>query len=66
MKTIIILAATLALSACATTTLRMPDGSLHTCRHYLDNVVWWDGSDDEAASAACVRIGAERMIGGAK
>ena len=62
--TIIILAATLALSACAESTVRMPDGSLHTCRHYLDGIVMWDGSDDEAANAACIRIGAERMIGG--
>lgn len=66
MKTIIALAATLALSACATSTLRLPDGTLHTCRHYLDGIVMWDGSDDAEASAACVRIGAERMIGGAK
>lgn len=65
MKTTIILAATLALSACATSTVKMPDGSLHTCRHYLDGIVMWDESDDAEASAACVRIGAERMIGGA-
>ena len=47
MKTIIILAATLALSACASSTIRMPDGSLHTCRHYLDGIVMWDGSDTD-------------------
>ena len=59
-------AATLALSACAESTVRMPDGSTHTCRHYFDGVVLWDGSDDEAANAACIRIGAERMIDGVK
>ena len=64
--TIIILAATLALAACAESTVRMPDGSTHTCRHYLDGVVLWDRSDDEAANAACIRIGAERMIGGSE
>lgn len=66
MKTIIILAATLALSACATTTLRMPDGSLHTCRHYLDGIVMWDGSDTDDATKVCRQIGVDRMNGGAK
>lgn len=61
MKTPVILAATLALSACATSTVKMPDGSLHTCRHYLDNVVWWDGSDTDDATAVCREIGVERM-----
>ena len=61
MKTTIILAATLALSACATSTLRMPDGSLHTCRHYLDGIVMWDGSDTDDATRACRVVGVERM-----
>ena len=61
MKTTIILAATLTLSACATTTLRMPDGSLHTCRHYLDGIVMWDGSDTDDATRACRVVGVERM-----
>ena len=65
MKTIIILA-TLALSACATTTLRMPDGSRHTCRHYLDGIVMLDGSDTDDATRACRVVGVERMDGGAK
>ena len=66
MKTIIILAATLALSACATSTLRMPDGSLHTCRHYLDGIVMWDGSDTDDATRACRVVGVQRMDGGAE
>lgn len=57
----IILAATLALSACATSTLRMPDGSTHTCRHYLDGIVMWDGSDTDDATRACRVVGVERM-----
>ena len=61
MKTTIILAATLALSACATSTIRMPDGSTHTCRHYLDGIVMWDGSDTDDATRACRVAGAERM-----
>ena len=61
MKTIIILAVTLALSACATSTVQMPDGSLHTCRHYLDGIVMWDGSDTDDATRACRVVGAERM-----
>ena len=61
MKTIIILAATLALSACATSTVKMPDGSLHTCRHYLDGIVMWDGSDTDDATRACRVVGVERM-----
>lgn len=61
MKTPIILAATLAISACATSTLRLPDGSLHTCRHYLDNIVMWDHSDTDDATQACRVVGVERM-----
>lgn len=60
MKSLILLT-TLALSACATSTLRMPDGSLHTCRHYLDGIVMWDGSDDAEATRACRVVGVERM-----
>ena len=56
-----ILAATLALSACATSTIRLPDGSLHTCRHYLDGVVLWDRSDTDDATQACRVVGVERM-----
>ena len=65
MKTTIILAATLALSACATSTVQMPDGSLHTCRHYLDGIVMWDGSDTDDATRACRVVGVERMNGAA-
>ena len=61
MKTIIILAATLALSACATSTVQMPDGSLHTCRHYLDGIVMLDRSDTDDATRACRVAGVERM-----
>ena len=61
MKTIIILAVTLALSACATSTVKMPDGSLHTCRHYLDGIVMLDRSDTDDATAVCREIGVERM-----
>ena len=61
MKTPIILAATLALAACAESTVRMPDGSTHTCRHYLDGIVMWDGSDTDDATAVCREIGVERM-----
>ena len=61
MKTPIILAATLALSACASSTVKMPDGSLHTCRHYLDGIVMWDGSDTDDATRACRVVGVERM-----
>ena len=66
MKTIIILAVTVALSACATSTLRMPDGTLHTCRHYLDGIVMWDSSDTDDATKVCRQIGVDRMNGGAK
>ncbi len=61
MKTPIILLTTLALSACATTTLRLPDGSLHTCRHYLDGIVMWDSSNTDDATQACRVVGVERM-----
>ena len=61
MKTIIILAATLALSACASSTIRMPDGSLHTCRHYVDGIVMLDRSDTDDATRACRVVGVERM-----
>lgn len=50
-----------ALSACATSTVKMPDGSLHTCRHYLDGIVMWDGSDTDDATRACRVVGVERM-----
>ena len=66
MKTIIILAATLALSACASSTIRMPDGSLHTCRHYVDGIVMWDRSDTDDTTKVCRQIGVDRMNGGAK
>lgn len=66
MKTPIILAATLALSACATSTVQMPDGSLHTCRHYLDGIVMLDRSDTDDATRTCRVVGVERMDGGAK
>ena len=66
MKTIIILAATLALAACATSTVKMPDGSLHTCRHYLDGIVMWDSSDTDDTTKVCRQIGVDRMNGGAK
>lgn len=66
MKTPVILAATLALSACATTTLRLPDGSLHTCRHYLDGIVMLDRSDTDDATRVCRQIGVDRMNGGAE
>ena len=66
MKTIIILAVTVALSACATSTLRMPDGTLHTCRHYLDGIVMWDSSDTDDATKVCRQIGVDRMNGGAE
>ena len=66
MKTPIILAATLALSACAESTVRMPDGSTHTCRHYLDGIVMWDGSDTDDATAVCREIDVDRMNGGTK
>ena len=66
MKTIIILAATLALSACASSTIRMPDGSLHTCRHYLDGIVMLDRSDTDDATRACRVVGVDRMNGGAE
>lgn len=56
-----LLLTTLALSACATSTLRMPDGSLHTCRHYLDGIVMWDSSDTDDATRACRWVGVERM-----
>ena len=61
MKTIIIIAATLALAACATSTVKMPDGSLHTCRHYLDGIVMWDSSNTDDATRACREVGVERM-----
>ena len=60
MKSLILLT-TLALSACATSTVKMPDGSLHTCRHYLDGIVMWDGSDTDDATRACREVGVERM-----
>ena len=66
MKTIIILAVTLALSACATSTVKMPDGSLHTCRHYLDGIVMLDRSDTDDATRACRVVGVDRMNGGAE
>ena len=66
MKTTIILAATLALSACATSTIRMPDGTLHECRHYLDGIVMLDRSDTDDATRACRVVGVERMDGGAE
>ena len=62
--TIIII--TLALSACATSTVKMPDGTLHTCRHYLDGIVMLDRSDTDDATRACRVVGVERMDGGAK
>lgn len=60
------LVATLALAGCAESTVRMPDGTLHTCHHYLDGVVLWDSSDTDEATDVCVLVGAERMVGGAK
>lgn len=66
MKTTIILAATLTLAACATSTIRMPDGSLHTCRHYLDGIVMLDRSDTDDTTKVCRQIGVDRMNGGAK
>ena len=66
MKTTIILAATLTLAACATSTIRMPDGSLHTCRHYLDGIVMLDRSDTDDATRACRVVGVQRMNGVAK
>ncbi len=48
-----LLLTTLALSACATSTVQMPDGSLHTCQHYL-------------ATRACRVVGVQRMEGGAR
>ena len=66
MKTIIILAAALALAGCATSTVKMPDGSLHTCRHYLDGIVMLDRSDTDDATRACRVVGVERMDGGAE
>ena len=65
MKAIILLT-TLALSACATSTVQMPDGSLHTCRHYLDGIVMLDRSDTDDATRACRVVGVQRMDGGAK
>ena len=32
----------LALAACAESTVRLPDGSTHTCQHYIDGIIWWD------------------------
>lgn len=66
MKTPIILLTTLALAACAESTIRLPDGSLHTCRHYLDGIVMWDGSDTDDATQACRVVGVQRMDGGAE
>lgn len=62
MKTPIILTATLALSACATSTIRMPNGTLHECQHYLDGVVMLDRSDTDDATRACRVVGVERMV----
>ena len=62
--TIIII--TLALSACATSTVKMPDGTLHTCRHYIDGIVMLDRSDTDDATRACRVVGVQRMDGGAK
>ena len=45
--------------------VQMPDGSLHTCRHYLDGIVMWDSSDTDDATQACRVVGVERMDGGA-
>lgn len=56
-----LLLTTLALSACATSTLRLSDGSLHTCRHYLDGIVMLDRSDTDDATRACRVVGVERM-----
>lgn len=56
-----LLLTTLALSACATSTVQMPDGSLHTCRHYLDGIVMLDRSDTDDATRACRVVGVERM-----
>ena len=50
----------------ARSTIRMPDGSLHTCRHYLDGIVMWDGSDTDDTTKVCRQIGVDRMNGGAK
>ena len=61
-----LLITTLALSACATSTLRLPDGSLHTCRHYLDGIVMLDRSDTDDTTKVCRQIGVDRMNGGAE
>lgn len=59
---ITLIALTLALSACGSTTLRMPDGSLHECRHYADDIVWWDAGDTQELTEICREIGVERMV----
>ena len=65
MKSLIILA-TLALAGCATSTLRLPDGTTHTCQHYIDGIVMLDRSDTDDATRACRVVGVERMNGGAE
>lgn len=62
---LIALAATLMLTACGgTTTILAPDGSLHTCQHYVDGVIWWDtDTTDGSFDNLCKYIGVDRAHG---